>query len=68
MYKHRYDRGRHAVNGKPLDSSFQRKTGYVQQQDLHLETTTIREALDLVLCFASQSPLQRKKIRISSRR
>lgn len=33
------------VNGEPLDSSFQRKTGYVQQQDLHLETTTVREAL-----------------------
>lgn len=33
------------VNGKPLDASFQRKTGYVQQQDLHLETSTVREAL-----------------------
>lgn len=33
------------VNGKPLDTSFQRKTGYVQQQDLHLSTTTVREAL-----------------------
>lgn len=33
------------VNGKTLDPSFQRKTGYVQQQDLHLETTTVREAL-----------------------
>ncbi|GAB1213678.1 hypothetical protein ATERTT37_002828 [Aspergillus terreus] len=33
------------VNGKPLDSSFQRKTGYVQQQDLHLETSTVRESL-----------------------
>ncbi|KIX08400.1 uncharacterized protein Z518_03056 [Rhinocladiella mackenziei CBS 650.93] len=33
------------VNGKPLDPSFQRKTGYVQQQDLHLESTTVREAL-----------------------
>ncbi|RHZ44991.1 uncharacterized protein CDV56_102336 [Aspergillus thermomutatus] len=33
------------VNGKSLDSSFQRKTGYVQQQDLHLSTTTVREAL-----------------------
>jgi ATP-binding cassette, subfamily G (WHITE), member 2, PDR len=33
------------VNGRPLDMSFQRKTGYVQQQDLHLETTTVREAL-----------------------
>lgn len=33
------------VNGKPLDASFQRKTGYVQQQDLHLETATVRESL-----------------------
>jgi ATP-binding cassette subfamily G (WHITE) protein 2 (PDR) len=33
------------VSGKPLNESFQRKTGYVQQQDLHLETTTVREAL-----------------------
>ncbi|KAA8650140.1 hypothetical protein EYZ11_011024 [Aspergillus tanneri] len=33
------------VNGHPLDSSFQRKTGYVQQQDLHLETATVRESL-----------------------
>ncbi|EFX06115.1 ABC transporter [Grosmannia clavigera kw1407] len=33
------------VNGSPRDSSFQRKTGYVQQQDVHLETSTVREAL-----------------------
>ncbi|KAK9464577.1 ABC-2 type transporter-domain-containing protein [Lipomyces arxii] len=33
------------VNGHPRDSSFQRKTGYVQQQDLHLSTSTVREAL-----------------------
>ncbi|KAL5328219.1 hypothetical protein ACEPPN_001716 [Leptodophora sp. 'Broadleaf-Isolate-01'] len=33
------------VSGRPLDDSFQRKTGYVQQQDLHLDTTTVREAL-----------------------
>ncbi|PWW80121.1 putative ABC transporter [Tuber magnatum] len=33
------------VNGRLHDSSFQRKTGYVQQQDLHLETSTVREAL-----------------------
>lgn len=33
------------VSGKPRDASFQRKTGYVQQQDLHLETSTVREAL-----------------------
>ena len=34
------------VDGRQRDSSFQRKTGYVQQQDLHLETTTVREALN----------------------
>ncbi|KAH7409672.1 ABC-2 type transporter [Cadophora sp. MPI-SDFR-AT-0126] len=33
------------VNGVPLDPSFQRKTGYVQQQDIHLETATVRESL-----------------------
>lgn len=33
------------VNGRGLDQSFQRKTGYVQQQDLHLETATVRESL-----------------------
>ena len=34
------------VDGRPRDSSFQRKTGYVQQQDLHLHTSTVREALE----------------------
>ncbi|KAK1996952.1 ABC-2 type transporter [Colletotrichum falcatum] len=33
------------VNGRPLDASFQRKTGYVQQQDLHMSTATVRESL-----------------------
>ncbi|KAL7954954.1 ABC-2 type transporter domain-containing protein [Trichoderma compactum] len=33
------------VNGRARDLSFQRKTGYVQQQDLHLETATVRESL-----------------------
>lgn len=37
--------GEMLVDGKIRDSSFQRKTGYVQQQDLHLETSTVREAL-----------------------
>jgi len=34
------------VNGNQRDESFQRKTGYVQQQDLHLSTSTVREALN----------------------
>jgi ATP-binding cassette subfamily G (WHITE) protein 2 (PDR) len=33
------------VNGHLRDSSFQRSTGYVQQQDLHLAAATVREAL-----------------------
>lgn len=33
------------VDGQPRDASFQRKTGYAQQQDLHLNTSTVREAL-----------------------
>lgn len=37
--------GEMLVDGRPRDQSFQRKTGYVQQQDLHLYTTTVREAL-----------------------
>lgn len=38
-------RGEMLVDGHQRDKSFQRKTGYVQQQDLHLQTTTVREAL-----------------------
>lgn len=37
--------GEMLVDGKQRDNSFQRKTGYVQQQDLHLPTSTVREAL-----------------------
>lgn len=33
------------INGKPTDASFQHRVGYVQQQDLHLHTMTVREAL-----------------------
>jgi ABC-type multidrug transport system ATPase subunit len=37
--------GQMLVDGHQRDSGFQRKTGYVQQQDLHLATSTVREAL-----------------------
>lgn len=37
--------GEVSVNSTPLGASFRRKTGYAQQQDLHLDTTTVREAL-----------------------
>ncbi|KAM0563015.1 hypothetical protein ACHAPJ_001858 [Fusarium lateritium] len=38
--------GQMLVDGKLRDDSFQRKTGYVQQQDLHVHTQTVREALN----------------------
>ncbi|KAM3455693.1 hypothetical protein NHJ6243_008442 [Beauveria neobassiana] len=37
--------GEMLVDGELRNSSFQRKTGYAQQQDLHLSTATVREAL-----------------------
>ena len=44
------------------DKSFQRKTGYVQQQDLHLETSTVREALEFsaLLRQAASTPRSEK--------
>ncbi|RDW23337.1 ABC-2 type transporter-domain-containing protein [Yarrowia lipolytica] len=38
--------GEMLVNGEHRDGSFQRKTGYVQQQDLHTATATVRESLE----------------------
>uniref|UniRef100_A0A0W0GAH4 ABC transporter domain-containing protein n=1 Tax=Moniliophthora roreri TaxID=221103 RepID=A0A0W0GAH4_MONRR len=37
--------GHMLVHGQHRDESFQRKTGYAQQNDLHLGTSTVREAL-----------------------
>jgi ATP-binding cassette subfamily G (WHITE) protein 2 (PDR) len=34
------------LGGQQCTTDFQRKTGYVQQDDLHLPTATVREALD----------------------
>ena len=35
------------LGGTPLPKSFGRQRGYVQQQDIHLPTQTVREALQL---------------------
>ncbi|KAE8144241.1 ABC-2 type transporter-domain-containing protein [Aspergillus avenaceus] len=50
------------VDGRIRDDSFQRKTGYVQQQDLHLETSTVREALvfSAVLRQPASTPYKEK--------
>lgn len=51
------------VNGRSLDSSFQRSIGYVQQQDLHLSTSTVREALlfSALLRQPAATPRQEKE-------
>lgn len=37
--------GSFLVNGQPLPLSFQRATGFAEQQDIHEPTTTVREAM-----------------------
>lgn len=49
------------VDGRQRDSSFQRKTGYVQQQDLHLQTTTVREALNFSALLRQPASVPRKE-------
>ncbi|KAL4960885.1 pleiotropic drug resistance family ABC transporter [Aspergillus stella-maris] len=48
------------VDGRLRDASFQRKTGYVQQQDLHLETSTVREALVFSAMLRQPASVSRK--------
>ncbi|KAH4929005.1 hypothetical protein HBI23_142720 [Parastagonospora nodorum] len=49
------------VNGKPLDPAFQRSTGYVQQQDLHLETATVRESLQFSAMLRQPKSVSKKE-------
>ncbi|PQE27601.1 ABC transporter Cdr4 protein [Rutstroemia sp. NJR-2017a BBW] len=53
--------GEMLVDGKLRDQSFQRKTGYVQQQDLHLSTSTVREALEFSAILRQPAHLSRKE-------
>ena len=53
--------GEMLVDGKQRDESFQRKTGYVQQQDLHLETTTVREALNFSALLRQPAHVSREE-------
>lgn len=52
------------VDGRGRDESFQRKTGYVMQQDIHLETTTVREALEFS-ALLRQPPEYKRKERLA---
>ena len=53
--------GQMLVNGRQRDSGFQRKTGYVQQQDLHLSTSTVREALNFSALLRQPKTTRRKE-------
>ena len=54
--------GEMLVDGRERNTGFQRKTGYVQQQDLHLATSTVREALTFsaILRQPKLTPLKEK--------
>lgn len=53
--------GQMLVNGRQRDRGFQRKTGYVQQQDLHLATSTVREALNFSAMLRQPRTTPRKE-------
>lgn len=53
--------GEVSVDGVPRGNSFQRKIGYVQQQDIHLSTSTVREALRFSALLRQPSTVSRKE-------
>jgi ATP-binding cassette subfamily G (WHITE) protein 2 (SNQ2) len=54
--------GSFLVDGQPLPLSFQRATGFAEQQDIHEPTTTVREALrfSALLRQPKEVPVQEK--------
>lgn len=50
-----------SMDGKGRGASFRRRVGYVQQEDIHLPATTVREALEF-------SALLRQPNKVSTRR
>ncbi|KAI8160757.1 ZEB2-regulated ABC transporter 1 [Colletotrichum sp. SAR 10_70] len=53
--------GEMLVDGAPRDASFQQKTGYVKQQDQHLVTSTVREALTFSAVLRQPSRFSHKE-------
>jgi ABC-type Na+ transport system ATPase subunit NatA len=54
--------GTTSVSGRPSPRSFQRRTGYVQQQDVHIAELTVQEALrfSALLRQTSDVPIEEK--------
>ncbi|KAF7867296.1 hypothetical protein EAF04_005379 [Stromatinia cepivora] len=53
--------GEVCIDGTPRDASFQRKIGYVQQEDIHLPTATVREALEFSALLRKLGSTSRKE-------
>jgi ABC-type multidrug transport system ATPase subunit len=49
------------VDGRERDESFQRQTGYVMQQDIHLHSSTVREALEFSALLRQSAEYSRKE-------
>ena len=49
------------INGIPTDATFQHQVGYVQQQDIHLSTMTVREALEFSAILRQSSEIPREE-------
>ncbi|KAF5011266.1 hypothetical protein FDECE_2619 [Fusarium decemcellulare] len=53
--------GHTLVNGQETDKSFAHQIGYVQQQDLHLNTMTVREALEFSALLRQSEDIPRSE-------
>lgn len=53
--------GDRLVDGRPVPSDFSGKTGYCQQMDIHLETTTVREALQFSAVLRQPASVSKKE-------
>ncbi|KAM5361174.1 hypothetical protein ACJZ2D_013256 [Fusarium nematophilum] len=53
--------GRTSIDGSPTDASFQHRVGYVQQQDVHLTTMTVREALEFSALLRQSAEIPREE-------
>ncbi|KAK4153503.1 P-loop containing nucleoside triphosphate hydrolase protein [Chaetomidium leptoderma] len=49
------------VHGRPFAADFGRRTGHVQQQDLHLDTATVRESLRFSAMLRRPKPVSNKE-------
>lgn len=54
--------GEVCIDGHERDASFQRRMGYAQQEDIHLPTATVREALEFSALLRQPNASAKEKI------